>query len=120
MENKDKIKLEVMSTPPFLNTYYDEEARERKPRKIQIARMTVTCAACGLPYEMNIAEKGIDILRDHEIWVGNCTHCFVTNLFQFRVMLERTRVPSDAVIAKRKAKAEGKELKVEGWVDDGK
>ena len=92
----------------ILTTYWDEKNEKRIPRTMQIKKMTINCANCGTDFEMDTDRKDVDVLREIEIWIGDCPHCFVTNAFTFRVMAEDHRIPSDAVLVKRKAASEDK------------
>ena len=113
----EKIKIEVKEHI-ILTTYWDFDQLERKSRTMQIKKITVSCGNCGSDFEMNATEKEVDILHETELWIGTCTTCFARNMIGFRITKERYRIPSDAMIVKLKAKAEGKELKAEGWIDE--
>jgi hypothetical protein len=112
-----RIKIEVKYNP-ILDSFWSEKLEERFPRNMQIRKMTISCANCGANFEMTADRKYVDVLREIEIWIGDCTSCFTTNAFTFRVMDESYRIPSPAVIARRKAEAEGKKLEPMEWEND--
>lgn len=116
VEKKEKIKIEPVWMH-ILTTYWNEALQMREPRTMQIKKMTINCGRCGSDFEMIVKEKGVDLLKETEIWTGGCPECFAKNLFSFKVTEERHRMPSITTILRLKSERDGIPIKKLIWGD---